>query len=123
MVHVPTRTSIYIDNGGSNETHNIMRVESVAIHTVLITFATHEWTGIFTCSLFSLQAIRHTYTNPEAGGHHHYHHHSLLPGGITDLLEDKWIKDFSTTLHKIGAHTNIRGNDIADAATELTVTH
>jgi hypothetical protein len=56
------------------------------------------------------------YTNPGIGGPRHYHHHSLLLGDITDLLEDNRRKGFGITRHKIRAHTNIRGNDFADAA-------
>ncbi len=64
-----------------------MRVELVAIHTALTTFATHEWIGIFTDSLSSLQAIRHNHNNPGTGGAKHYHRHKLLLGNIIDLLE------------------------------------
>ncbi len=46
----------------------------------------------------------------------------LLLGGITDLLEERRRKGFRTTLHKIRAHTNIRGNDLADAAAKMAVT-
>ncbi len=46
----------------------------------------------------------------------------LLLSGITDLLEERRKKGFRTTLHKIRAHTNIRGNDLADAAAKMTVT-
>ena len=41
---------------------------------------------------------------------------------MTDLLEDKRRMRFSTTLHKIRAHTNIRGYDRADVAAKLAVT-
>ena len=53
-VHVPTRTTIYIDAGGTEETRNIMRAELVAIYTALDKFAAHEWVGIFTVSHSSL---------------------------------------------------------------------
>ena len=36
----------------TEETRTIMREEMVAIHTALTTFASHEWIGIFTDSLF-----------------------------------------------------------------------
>ena len=42
---------------------------------------------------------------------------------ITDLLETRQRSGLSTTLHKIRAHTNIRGNDLADAAAKLAVTN
>ena len=45
----------------------------------------------------------------------------LLLSGITDLLEDRRMKVFRTTLHKILAHTNIRGNDLADVAAKMVV--
>ena len=43
VVHVPTRTTIYIDAGVREETRNIMRAELVAIHTALDKFDTHEF--------------------------------------------------------------------------------
>jgi hypothetical protein len=46
----------------------------------------------------------------------------LLLNGVTDLLEERRRKRFSTTLHKIYAHTNIRGNYLAEATTKLAVT-
>jgi hypothetical protein len=61
VVHIPTSTTIYIDAAGTEETRTIMRAELVAIHTALSAFAEHEWIGIFTDSLSSLQAIRHHY--------------------------------------------------------------
>ncbi len=42
----------------------------------------------------------------------------FLLSGITDLLEERRSKGFSTTLHKIRSHTNIQGNYLADAATK-----
>jgi len=47
----------------------------------------------------------------------------LLLGSITDLLETRRSEDLRTTLHNIRAYTNIRGNDLADAAAKLDVTH
>jgi hypothetical protein len=46
----------------------------------------------------------------------------LLLGGITDILEERRRKGFRTTLHEIRARTNIRGNDLADAAAKMAVT-
>ncbi len=46
----------------------------------------------------------------------------LLLSGITYLLEERRRQGFSITLHTIRANTNIRGNDLADAAAKLTVT-
>ena len=94
-VHVPICATIYIDAGGTNETHDIMRAELVAIYTTLDKFTAHEWVGIFTYSLSSLHAIRHRYTNPGALGPQHYHHHMLLLSGITDLLEERRSQGFS----------------------------
>ncbi len=42
---------------------------------------------------------------------------------ITDLLETRQRSGLITTLHKIRAHINIRGNELAEAAAELAVTH
>ncbi len=58
MVHIPTATTIYIDAAGAEETRTIMPAELVAIYTALTTFTSHVWIGIFTDSLFSLQAIQ-----------------------------------------------------------------
>ena len=100
-----------------------MRAELVAIHTALTTFATHEWMGICTDSLSSLQPIRYHHTNPGTNGAKHYHHHRLLLGSITDILETRRSAGLRTNLHKIRAHTIIRGNDLADAAAKLAATH
>ena len=40
---------------------------------------------------------------------------------MTDLLETRRAAGFRITLYKIRAHTNIRGNDLADAAAKLAV--
>jgi len=42
VVHIPTNTTIYIDAAGTEETHTIIRVELIAIHTALTTFVTHD---------------------------------------------------------------------------------
>jgi hypothetical protein len=100
-----------------------MRAEPVAIHTALFTFSTHKWIGIFTYSLSSLQAIRHHHANPGTTSAKRYYHHRLLLDSITDILETRQLSGLSTTLHKIRTHTNIRGNDLADAVAKLAVTH
>ena len=123
VVHIPSSTTIYIDDAGIEETRTIMQGELVVIHTALTTFATHEWIGIFMDSLSSLQAIKHHHTNPLTIGEKHYHHHMLLLDSITDLLETNKSAGLRTTLHKIKARTNIRGNDLADAAANVVVTH
>ena len=102
---------------------SIMRAELVAIHTALTTIATHEWIGIFTDSMSSLQAIRHHHTNHGTNSAKHHHRHKLLLGSITDLLEIRRSTGLRIALHKIRAHTNIQGNDLADAAAKLVVTH
>ncbi len=122
VVHVPACATIYIDGEDTNETRAIMRAELVAIYTALDKFATHKWIGIFTDSLSSRQAIRHHYTNPGTNGPRQYNHHMLLLSGTTDLLEERRRRGFSTTLHKLRPHTNIRGNDLAYAAAKLAVT-
>ncbi len=40
---------------------------------------------------------------------------------ILDLLENRRRAGRTTTLHKIRAHINIRGNDLADVAAKLSV--
>ncbi len=123
MVHIPTNTTIYIDAAGTEETRTIIREELIAIYTALCTFSTHSWIGIFTDSLSSLHAIWHHHTNPGTTSAKHYHHHKLLLHNIRDLLEARQRAGLSTNLHKIMAHTNIRGNDLEHAAAELAVTH
>ena len=93
----------------------------MAIYTSLDKFATHERVGIFTDSLSSLQAIRRLYTHQGPSSPHNYHHHLLLLSGITDLLEERRRRGFRTPLHKIRAHKNIRGNDLADSAAKMAV--
>ena len=55
-----------------------MRTELVAIYTALATFVSHEWVGVFTDSLTSLQAIQRHRTNPDTTSAKHYRHHSIL---------------------------------------------
>ena len=123
VVHIPTNTTIYIDAAGTEETRTIMRAEVVPIHTALTTIATHDWIYIFTGLLSSFQAIRHHHINPGTTTAKPYHHHGLMLGSITDLLETRRLAGLRTTIHKISDHTNIRGNDLADAAAKLAVTH
>jgi len=123
VVHIPNNTTINIDAAGSEEIRIIMRVELVAIYTALTTFSTHDWIGIFTNFLSSLQTTRHHYTDPGTTIAKHYHHHKLLMDSITDLIETRKLSGIRTTLHKIRAHTNIRGTDLAGVATKLAVTH
>ena len=126
MVHIPSNTTIYIDAAGAEETHTIMRAELVAMHTALAKIAPHVCSTllhIFTDSLSSLQATKYHHTNPGTPGAKNYHHHRLLLDSITDLLETRRLSGLRTTLHKIRAHTNIRGNDLVDATTKLAVTH
>jgi hypothetical protein len=52
----------------------------------------------------------------------HYHQHMLLLRGISELLEASRENGYSSTLRKIRAHTNIRGNDLVDATAKLAVT-
>ena len=75
VVHIPTSTTIYTDAAGTKGIRTIMRAEQVAIHTASITLPTHEWIGIFTYSLSSLQAIRHHHTDPGTTSAKPYHHH------------------------------------------------
>ncbi len=123
MVHIPTNTTIYIDVLGTEETRTIMRADLVGIHTALTTFSTHEWIGIFTDSLSCLQAIRQHNTNLGTTKTKHYHHHRLLMDSMTDLLETRRGSGLRTTLHKIRAHTNMWGNNLADAAANQACGH
>jgi hypothetical protein len=112
VVHIPIRTIIYTHSAETEEIRTITRAVLVAIHTALTTFASHDWVGIFTNSLYSLQAIRRHNTNTGIRSYLHYHHHMLLLESITDLLEARRLASFHTTMHTIRAHTNVRGNDL-----------
>jgi hypothetical protein len=99
-----------------------MHAELVAIHTALVKFEDHPWIGIFTDSLSSLHVIRLHYYKPGLATDPHYHHHMLLLQSISNLLETRRKKEYSTSLRRIRAHTHIRGNDLADTVAKLTVT-
>ena len=45
----------------------------------------------------------------------------VLLESITDLVETRRLTSFHMTLYKIKAHTNIRANDLPDAAVKLAV--
>jgi hypothetical protein len=47
----------------------------------------------------------------------------LLLRSITSLLKARRWTGFRTTLYKIRAHTNIRGNDLVDAVAKLAVAY
>jgi hypothetical protein len=98
MVHIPPRTPIYIDATGCEETRTILRAELVTIHTALTRFEDHPWIGIFTDSLSSLRAIRLHYYKPGLATAPHYHHHMFLLQSITNLLETRRKKGYSTSL-------------------------
>ena len=105
-MHIPTRTTIYIDATGCEETRTITCAELVAIHIALTRFEDHSWRGVFTDSLSSLQAIRLHYYRPELTIATHYHHHMILLQSISRLLETRREKGYSTSLRKIRAHTH-----------------
>jgi ribonuclease HI len=100
-----------------------MRAGIVAIYTALDEFASLLRVGIFTDSMYSLEATRHHHCNLGAYNSPRYHHHILLLlRSIYDLLETRRARGLSTTIHKTRAHTNIKGNDLADAAAKVAVT-
>ena len=100
VVHIPTRTTIYVEAVGCDETRTIMRAELVEIHTVLTTFADHSWLGIFTDSLSNLQAIRLHYYRPGLTIAPHYHYHMILLQSISNLLKIHWEKGYSISIQK-----------------------
>jgi hypothetical protein len=51
-----------------------------------------------------------------------YHSHMLLLSGITDLLRERRMRGFRTTLHKIRAHTIIRGMTLQMLPQKMAVT-
>jgi hypothetical protein len=54
VARILSSTTIYIDAARLDGIRTIMQTELVAIHTALSKFATYEWIGIFTDSLFNL---------------------------------------------------------------------
>jgi hypothetical protein len=122
VVHIPTRITIYIDADGCEVLRIIMRAEQVAIHTALTRFEDHSWLGIITESLSNLQAIHLHYYRPGLSIAPRYHHHMFLLQSISQLLETRRERVYSTSLRKIRAHTYISGNDLADATAKLAVT-
>ncbi len=119
MVHIPTHTAMYIDAAGCDKNRTIMRAELVEIHTVLTRFEGHSCLGVFTYSLSILRTIRLHYYRPGLSIAPHYHHHMLFLQSISNLLESRQEKGYSTSLRKIKAHTHIRSNDLVDAAAKL----
>ncbi len=83
-----------------------MRAELVVIHNALTKFEDHPWIGVLIDSLSSLQAIRLHYYRPGLTIVPHHHHQMLLLRSISNLLENRKGKGFSTTLRKIRAHTH-----------------
>jgi len=108
VVNIPTRTTIYIEDAGCEETRTIMRTELVAIHTALSKFEDHSCLGVFTYSLSSLQAIHLHYYRPGLPIALHYNHNMVLLQSISHLLETRREKGYSTSLRKIRAHTHPR---------------
>jgi len=107
VVHIPTRTTMYIDATGCEETRTIMRAELVAIHTALSKFEDHPWIGVFADSLSNLHAIRLHCYSPDLAIAPHYHHHMLLLQSISNLLETHWGKDTPRPYEKSGrTHTS-----------------
>jgi hypothetical protein len=121
VIHVLTCITIYIDARGIEETRTVMRAELVAIYGPRL--ICHKLMGGDLYG-FSIQFAGHSTPlhSPRAEQPQHYHHHLLLLRGITDLLEERRRRGLRTILHKIRSHTNIRGNDLADAAAKMVVT-
>jgi hypothetical protein len=104
---------------GQNETHTIMRAELVAIHVALDKYKNDKWIGSFTDSQASLHANQSQLQRPS---HTTYHHHKPHITAIVNTLHYRASLGLPTKLNKIRGHTNIRGNDLADAAAKLVVT-
>ena len=96
-----------------------MRAELAAIYVALDKYKHDPWIGIFTDSQTSLQAIQNELQRPS---HTKYHHHKPLIKAIVDILLYRAGLGLPTVLHKTRGHTNIRGNDLADAAAKRVVT-
>jgi len=99
-----------------------MRAELVAVHAPLSPFyrTAYRWAPSL---LLVIEPSSHPppLQQPGISVALHYHYYMLLRS-ITDLLDtNRGLRSF-TMLREIRAHTNIRGNDLADAATKLAFT-
>ena len=109
VVHIPTRTTFYIDATECEETRTIMCAELVAIHSALTRFEDHSSLGVFTYSLSILQAKRIHYYRPGLAIAPHYHHHMILLQSISHLLETRREKRILHIPSKNkGTHTHPR---------------
>jgi hypothetical protein len=97
----------------------MMRAELATIQVTLNTYKDDPWTGIFTDSQTSLHAIQNELQRPS---HTAYHHHKPLITAIVTSLQYRISPGLPTMLRKIRGHKNIRGIDLADAATKRVVT-
>jgi ribonuclease HI len=118
VIHSPTNTTTYIDASGQEETQTIMRAKLVAIYFALNKYKHSQLLGIFTESQTSLHAIQNELQRPSRTA---YHHHKPLITAIIDSLLYRAELGLPTILHKIREHTNIRGNNLADAAAKRVV--
>jgi ribonuclease HI len=91
---------------------NILREEMMAIHHTLQLLTTtyhNEPTHIFTDCLNVLYLLNTQIKHPTS---HNSHPNKIIIENMVSLLISRTQ---TTTLHKIKAHTNIGGNDLADA--------
>ena len=95
-----------------------MRAELVAIHVALDRLSYLKDFCLFTDSLSCLQAIQKCLynTDPQA-----YHHHQVLIDDVVRLIMEREHKGLRTTLKKVRAHTNVLGNELADATAKRAV--
>jgi hypothetical protein len=96
-----------------------MRAELVAIQVALNTYKDDPWVGIFTDSQTSLHATQNELYRPS---HTAYHHHKPLITAIVTSLEYMIRLGLPTIPYKIRGHTNIKGNDLANAAAKRAIT-
>ncbi len=96
-----------------------MRAELTAIQVALNKYKDDPWVGIFTDSQTSLHAIQNELHRPS---HMDYHHHKPLITEIVNSLQYRIKLGLPTILRKIRGHTNIKGNDLVDAAAKRVVT-
>jgi hypothetical protein len=95
-----------------------MKTELAAIYVAQDKYKQDTWLGIFTDSKTSLHAIQNELQRPS---HTKYHHHKPLLAAIVDFLLYRAKLGLPTILHKIRGYTDIRGNDLADAAAKRVV--
>ena len=113
--YAPTQRTYLVNPGGVADTRTILRAELAAIASALTHATSHHPTDtiyLFTDSLCSLHLIQRIVRAPRTLTESK--HYPLLLD-IRSALSTRIRAGAHTFLHKVRSHTDIRGNDAADA--------